>query len=224
MFNPADIAQLRARTWLNNQITGRPIHTGTMAVRDFALNNIFKGKPEYKRFAQYLTGGVKDDVITELSPEVKAKIVEAHNKGQYRDREWGFYDLNKDGELEYHDKTINYDGTKNDWVTKPKSTEHLQLYTDYNPNKPYTALSAAQNQLGNIDSFTPTGDGGFLLKDKYSVTPDEYGDTWNRVHDLQEGGPVAAWLYRAAKALGTNRDFRYEVPFSKEEMQQYSQP
>jgi len=217
MFNPADIAQLRARTWLNNQITGRPVHPGTMAVRDFALNNIFKGKPEYKRFAQYLTGGVKDDVITELSPEVKAKVVEAHNKGLYPDRQEGTYYEDKEGNLKY------WDGTEGGVAFKPDLTStKLSTYDEFDPKNKYIASSATQNQLGNIDSFEPDGKGGFMLKDKWRVTEEPVRDTLLDIHDLQEGGPLAALLYRGAKMLGTNKDFDYKVPFSKEEMEMYS--
>tara|TARA_B100000427_G_C15450106_1_gene569183 strand:+ start:483 stop:1121 length:639 start_codon:yes stop_codon:yes gene_type:complete len=212
MFNPTDVAHLRARTWLNNQIIGRPIHPATLTARDHVLDKVLQDKPEYKRFVQYLTGGVKDDVITELSPEVKAKVVEAHNKGLYPERQERIYYKDKEGNLHYMDNQANLTSTK------------LSTYPEFDPENKYIASSATQNQLGNIDSFEPDGEGGFILKDKWSVTPEPGTDRWDYVHDLQEGGPLAAWLYRGAKALGTNRDFRYKVPFSAEEMQQYSQP
>jgi len=182
----------------------------TMGIRDKALDKTLKDKPEYKRFVQYLTGGVKDDVITELSPEVKAKVVEAHNKGLYPERQERIYYEDKEGNLQYTDNTTDLTSTK------------LSTYPEFDPKNKYIASSATQNQLGNIDSFEPDGKGGFILKDKWSVTPEPDTDRWNYVHDLQEGGPLAALLYRGAKMLGTNKDFDYKVPFSKEEMEMYS--
>ncbi len=105
-------------------------------------------------------------------------------------------------------------------TVKPDSTR-LNTYTQARPLGDYESDPRLTYQVGDIDSFEPTGDGGYVLKDLWTVTPDST-DTFMNVYDLNEGGWPAALLYRGAQALGTNKPFSYEVPFSAEEMKQYS--
>ena len=239
MFNSIDEARLRAKKWLADKITSPE----TMAVRDRLLDNdYFNNKaPHAKRFIQYLTGGVEGDVITELPSELKQKVVEAHNNNNYLDRHSELWAWRPDGhvmnsatgENKYADKETYWtsDMGVNERMVKhpiepsrikPDSTR-LNTYTQIRPTSDYQSDPRLTYQVGDIDSFEPDGKGGYVLKDLWTVTPDD-SDTFNYVYDLNEGGWPAALLYQGAKALGTNRDFRYEVPFSADEMQRYSQP
>ena len=216
----------------------------TMAVRDRLLNNdYFNNKvPHAKRFLQYLTGGVKGDVITELPEDLKASVIEAHYKDNYPERKdgtWWAYkgmynspdkkyilndELGKRKET-YWDSDMDIDEILVKEPARyrepnPLSTK-LSTYYNVNPEKgDYINDERINYQVGNIDSFEPDGKGGYILNDVWTVTEEEY-DRPFEVYDLMEGGPLAALLYRGAKALGTNKPFRYAVPFSKEEMLRY---
>ncbi len=237
MSNPFDQARLRAKEWIANKITSPE----TMAIRDRLLdNNYFNNEaPHAKRFIQYLTGGVKGDVITELPSELKQKVVEAHNNDNYLDRHNELWAWRGDGhvmdsatgENKYANKETYWNSdmgvnermekfTLHPSTVKPDSTR-LNTYTQARPLGDYESDPRLTYQVGDIDSFEPTGDGGYVLKDLWTVTPDST-DTFMNVYDLNEGGWPAALLYRGAQALGTNKPFSYEVPFSAEEMKKYS--
>ena len=254
MLNPIAEARLRAKEWLANKITS----SETMAVRDRLLDNdYFNNKaPHAKRFIQYLTGGVKGDVIRELPPELKQKVVEAYksninwpdasNFPERRTEDWGeVIDKNKNNPYPFYNPETGEDlhavgkgATTTYWDTDMPmnerkvvikynfpieanpSSNRLSTYPQANPWNNYQADERLQNQVGDIDSFEPDGKGGYFLRDLWTVTP-ERDDTFLDIHDLQEGGWPAALLYRGAEALGTNKPFRYEVPFSAEEMQQW---
>ena len=219
----------------------------TMAVRDRLLdNNYFNNKvPHAKRFLQYLTGGVKGDVITELPEDLKASVIEAHYKDNYPKRKdstwWPYkgmdgspadnYILNDEfGKRKetYWDSDMDIDEI---YVKEPKygapnplSTQ-LSTYYNLDPEKgDYIKESGYDErinyQVGNIDSFEPDGKGGYTLNDVWTVTETDHDKPFE-VYDVMEGGPLATLLYRGAKFLGTNKPFRYAVPFSKEEMLKY---
>ena len=194
----------------------------TMSGRDKLLHNILKDKPEYKRFIQYLTGGVKGDKITELSPEVKQDVIRAHHRGMYPERdEYRVKEYNP--ELDKQELVIN------DLLAKGKITheEHQKrldkIWFEKNPNynpksnllSTYTQPSRTANQLGHA-TLTPTEDGA-ILRDRWKVDemPD---DKFHQMYDLQEGGTKAALAYRASKFLGINRPFDYEVPLTNREL------
>jgi len=250
MFTPIDEARLRAKEWLANKITS----SETMAARDRLLDNdYFNNKaPHAKRFIQYLTGGVEGDVITELPSELKQKVVEAYEWNNFPERrteDWSeMIDKNKNNPYPFYNPKTGEDlhavgkgATTTYWDTDMPTNERnvvvkynfpieanassnrLSTYPQASPWNDYQADERLQNQVGDIDSFESDGKGGYVLKDRWTVTP-EREDTFLDIHDLQEGGWPAALLYQGAKALGTNKDFRYEVPFSAEEMQRYSQP
>jgi hypothetical protein len=216
----------------------------TMAVRDRLLDNdYFNNKvPHAKRFLQYLTGGVKGDVITELPEDLKASVIEAHYKDNYPERKdstwWAYkgmdgspadkYILNDEfGKRKetYWDSDMDIDEI---YVNEPKKygapnplSTKLSTYYNVDPEKgDYISNKKINYQVGDIDSFTPDGKGGYTLNDVWTVTETDYDKPFE-VFDLMEGGPLATLLYRGAKALGTNKPFRYAVPFSKEEMLRY---
>jgi len=216
----------------------------TMAVRDRLLDNdYFNNKvPHAKRFLQYLTGGVKGDVITELPDDLKASVIEAHYKDNYperKDSDWRVY-KGIDGSSE--DKYVlkdNFGNRKETYWDSGMDTDEILIKTPrehgaFNPLS--TKLSTYYNldpekgnyinddrinyQVGDIDSFEPDGKGGYTLNDVWTVTETNHDQPFE-VYDVQEGGPLATLLYRGAKFLGTNKPFRYAVPFSKEEMLEY---
>ena len=55
----------------------------TKRVRDKLLDK-FKTPEDYKRYAQYLTGGqVNDKIVTELPANVKQEVIDAHHENLY---------------------------------------------------------------------------------------------------------------------------------------------
>tara|TARA_R100001082_G_scaffold106927_1_gene80287 strand:- start:498 stop:1250 length:753 start_codon:yes stop_codon:yes gene_type:complete len=178
-----------------NQIRKNPL-----GIRDAFLNKI--GTPEhYKRFAQYLTGGVKDDVVTELPRNILLDVVGEHVRGAYPDRDKTINATNKDGSK----LTIanpSYD---------PNSTQLSTYGSDY------TGSMRTAGSLGNT-GFIPVKDEqgnltGYRIKDTYDVDPDPDYKAWKSPHhaDLVEGGWLAARAHDVAKKLGTAKDFKYDV-------------
>ena len=170
----------------------------TKTARDKLLNRF----PEhYKRFGQYLTGGtVGNKDITELPDHIKKHIVEAHHLNQYPDRKRSpvlkkdsFYGKKGDPNPEYN----------------PKSNT-LRLYNF--PDE--TSLS-----LGHVQ-FKPDKKGGATMTDIWDV------DSFNSSKplrgyksDLVEGGKLAARAYDVSKWLGINRNLKYNVKFSRKDLQ-----
>ena len=182
----------------------------TMSGRDRLLNKILKDKPQYKRFIQYLTGGVKGDKITTLSSKVKEDVIRAHQAGNYPNRNEYLEDKLTGG--------IQYKNTKEKGFHKaenPAYNPNSNLLSTYGVPDKYEANSRTMNQLGHA-LLIPT-DTGAILKDKWKVDemPD---DKWNRMFDLSEGGVPAALAYRVSKFFGLNKAFDYEVPFTNKEL------
>ena len=122
----------------------------TMGGRDRLLNKILKDKPEYKRFIQYLTGGIKGDKITTLSPKVKEDVIRAHQAGNYPDRTQylpGAYIHTKEKGLQK--------------VENPAYNPNSNLLSTYDEPKKYKANSRTQNQLGHA-LLIPTDTGAVL--------------------------------------------------------------
>ena len=181
-----------------NQIRKNPL-----GIRDAILDKL--GTPEhYKRFAQYLTGGVKGDVVNELPRNILLDVVGEHVRGAYPDR----------------DKTITVDGSYYEDGSKvtipnkdydPKST----LLSTYGSG--YTGSKRTLGSLGHLNFVPEKNDKGELIgyriKDTWDVDPDRNYKPWKSKHhsDLIEGGVVAARAHDLAKKLGTAKDFKYDV-------------
>tara|TARA_R100000458_G_C8256153_1_gene232273 strand:- start:288 stop:926 length:639 start_codon:yes stop_codon:yes gene_type:complete len=169
----------------------------TKAARDKLLNRF----PEhYKRFGQYLTGGtVGNKDITELPAHIKKEIVKAHHENRYPER-------NKPPVFE-KDSFWGKKGEPNP-AYKPKS-DLLHLYDASNE----TALS-----LGHV-RFKPDKEGGATMTDVYDVDEWKPKPLRGIKSDLAEGGQLAARAYDLSRWLGINKDLKYNVKFSRKDLQ-----
>jgi len=180
-----------------NQIRKNPL-----GIRDAVLDKL--GTPEhYKRFAQYLTGGVKGGVVNELPRNILLDVVGEHMRGAYPDRDKTITAENKDG------STLTIDNKNYD----PKST----LLSTYGSG--YTGSKRTLGSLGHLN-FVPEKNEkgeltGYRIKDTWDVDPDHNYKPWKSGHhgDLIEGGAVAARAYDIFGKGGLNiaKDFKYDV-------------
>ena len=178
-----------------NQIRKNPL-----GIRDAVLDKL--GTPEhYKRFAQYLTGGVKGGVVNELPRNILLDVVGEHMRGAYPDRDKTITGENKDGST-FTMPNKDYD---------PKST----LLSTYASG--YTGSKRTLGSLGHLN-FVPEKNEkgeliGYRIKDTWDVDPDPDYKAWKSPDhsDLIEGGVVAARAHDLAKKLGTAKGFKYDV-------------
>ena len=178
-----------------NQIRKNPL-----GIRDTILDKL--GTPEhYKRFAQYLTGGVKGDVVTELPRNILLDVVGEHIRGAYPDRDKTITALELDGS-KFTIPNRDYD---------PKST----LLSTYESG--YTGSKRTLGSLGHLNFVPEKNDKGELtgyrIIDTWDVDPDPDYKAWKSPHhdDLIEGGVVAARAHDLANKLGTAKPFKYDV-------------
>ena len=165
-----------------------------------ARDKLLENQPEHvKRYIQYLTGGtVGNKTITKLPDKVKKEVIEAHLANQYPERKDQF--LPKD----------SYYGKKGD--PNPKWNPKSNLLKLYNKS-PETHKS-----LGHVQ-FTPDGQGGYTLTDIYDVDETRHKPLRGFTTDLAEGGPRAAYAYDISKFLGINKNLKYNVKFTRKDLQ-----
>ena len=180
-----------------NQIRKNPL-----GIRDAVLDKL--GTPEhYKRFVQYLTGGVKGDVVTELPRNILLDVVGEHIRGAYPNRDKTISAPTKDG------GTITIDNRN----YNPKST----LLSTYGSG--YTGSKRTLGSLGHLNFVPEKNDKGELIgyriKDTWDVDPDPDYKAWQSPHhsDLVEGGVVAARAHDFFGKEGLNiaKPFKYDV-------------
>tara|TARA_Y100001968_G_scaffold123663_1_gene112627 strand:+ start:2779 stop:3891 length:1113 start_codon:yes stop_codon:yes gene_type:complete len=209
-----------------NQVRKNPL-----GIRDAFLNKI--GTPEhYKRFAQYLTGGVKGDVVTELPRNILLDVVGEHVRGAYPDRDKQI-PLSPE-EIQAKEHAINTAASFGELTPQEASKQWNHLIhgeggfkpnPNYNPKSTllstygsgYTGSKRTLGSLGHLNFVPEKNDKGELIgyriKDTWDVDPDRNYKPWKSKHhgDLIEGGVVAARAYDLAKKLGTAKDFKYDV-------------
>jgi len=183
-----------------NQVRKNPL-----GIRDAFLNKI--GTPEhYKRFAQYLTGGVKGDVVTELPRNILLDVVGEHVRGAYPDR---------DKQIPHPNNPEGLSDLGPAWMDNPAYDPKSTLLSTYGSG--YTGSKRTLGSLGHLNFVPEKNDKGELIgyriKDTWDVDPDRNYKPWKSKHhgDLIEGGVVAARAYDLAKKLGTAKDFKYDV-------------
>ena len=200
-----------------NQIRKNPL-----GIRDAVLDKL--GTPEhYKRFAQYLTGGVKGDVVTELPRNILLDVVGEHVRGAYpeRDEQVLVHD--------YHDqvKAAKESGNEKLWESLVHGKAGLINNPDYDPKSTllstygsgYTGSKRTLGSLGHLNFVPEKNDQGELIgyriKDIWDVDPDRNYKPWKSKHhgDLIEGGRVAARAHDffGKEGLGIAKPFEYNV-------------
>ena len=165
-----------------------------------ARDKLLKNQPEHvKRYIQYLTGGtVGDKTITKLPDKVKKEVIEAHLANQYPERQNEF--LLKD----------SYYGKKGD--PNPEYNPKSNLLKLYNKS-PETHMS-----LGHVQ-FISDGQGGYTMTDTYDVDETRHKPLRGFTTDLAEGGAPAAYAYDISKFLGINKNLKYNVKFTRKDLQ-----
>tara|TARA_A200000159_G_scaffold49212_1_gene45435 strand:- start:186 stop:836 length:651 start_codon:yes stop_codon:yes gene_type:complete len=193
-----------------NSLEGRLLKLGitnnlSKRARDVLLDK-FKAPEDYKRFAQYLSGGtVGNKPITELPADVKQEVIDAHKANRYPERNRSPL-LTKDG----------FYGKKGD--PNPK----------YNPDSNllslYKSSNEARRSLGHVQ-YIPDGKGGYTMTDTWDVDEWKFNQGANSglplrgYHtDLLEGGQLAARAYDLSRWLGINKPFKYNVKFSRDDL------
>ena len=220
----------------------------SMQARDFILDKTLSPDQEHlKRYAQYLTGGVKDNVITDLPAGVRSDVKASHLKEDYPERretiwkdssevsaeEKKIQDQLKSGEITFEESQKQWNSLifgKDASKANPGYNPESNLLSTYGTQSGYQMVNAegkaefhkgSNRTLGSIGhaQFTPNADGSYTLTDKYDVDHDPKYKSGRGTHaDLQEGGQVASRMYVVAKFLGINKEFDYKVNFSKEEL------
>ena len=183
-----------------NQIRKNPL-----GIRDAILDKL--GTPEhYKRFAQYLTGGVKGDVVNELPRNILLDVVGEHVRGAYPDR---------DKQIPHPNNPEGLSDLGPAWMDNPAYDPKSTLLSTYGSG--YTGSKRTLGSLGHLNFVPEKNDKGELIgnriKDTWDVDPDRNYKPWKSKHhsDLIEGGVVAARAHDLAKKLGTAKDFKYDV-------------
>lgn len=191
-----------------------------LKIRDNVLDTL-KTPEHYKRFAQYLTGGVEGDVVTELPDEILQDVIGEHVRGAYPDRDQkiphpNIQQLEDDAKAAGDEEKWNsivhgMGGFIDNPAYDPKST----LLSTYGSG--YTGSKRTLGSLGHIN-FVPQKDEagnliGYRIKDTWDVDPDSNYKPWKSPHhpDLIEGGVVAARLHDASSALKIAKPFKYDV-------------
>jgi len=174
--------------------------TNPLSIRDTVLDAI-QTPEHYKRFIQYLTGGVQGDVVDKLPRNILLDVVGEHLRGAYPDRDKTVTAENKDG------STLTIDN--------PSYNPNSTLLSTYGSG--YTGSKRTLGSLGHLD-FSPQYDAdnnliGYRIKDKWDVDHDPDYKAWESPHhtDLIEGGIVAARANDLANKLGTAKGFNYDV-------------
>tara|TARA_Y100001951_G_C11278139_1_gene263363 strand:- start:490 stop:1524 length:1035 start_codon:yes stop_codon:yes gene_type:complete len=183
-----------------NQIRKNPL-----GIRDAVLDKI--GTPEhYKRFAQYLTGGVKGDVVTDLPRNILLDVVGEHVRGAYP---------NRDKQIPHINNPEGLSDLGPAWMDNPNYDPKSTLLSTYGSG--YTGSKRTLGSLGHLNFVPEKNDKGELIgyriKDTWDVDPDRNYKPWKSKHhgDLIEGGVIAARAHDLAKKFGTAKDFKYDV-------------
>ena len=193
-------ATLGIRGLIANQIRKNPL-----SIRDAVLDKL--GTPEhYKRFAQYLTGGVKGDVVTELPRNILLDVVGEHVRGAYP---------NRDKQIPHPNNPEGLSDLGPAWMDNPNYDPKSTLLSTYGSG--YTGSKRTLGSLGHLNLVPEKNEKGELtgyrIKDTWDVDPDPKYKAWKSPHhsDLIEGGVVAARAHDVANKLGTAKSFKYNV-------------
>ena len=185
-----------------NQIRKNPL-----GIRDAILDKL--GTPEhYKRFAQYLTGGVKGDVVNELPRNILLDVVGEHVRGAYPDR---------DKQIPHPNNPEGLSDLGPAWMDNPAYDPKSTLLSTYGSG--YTGSKRTLGSLGHLNFVPEKNDKGELIgyriKDTWDVDPDRNYKPWKSKHhgDLIEGGRVAARAHDffGKEGLGIAKPFEYNV-------------
>ena len=185
-----------------NQIRKNPL-----GIRDAILDKL--GTPEhYKRFAQYLTGGVKGDVVNELPRNILLDVVGEHVRGAYPDR---------DKQIPHPNNPEGLSDLGPAWMDNPAYDPKSTLLSTYGSG--YTGSKRTLGSLGHLNFVPEKNDKGELIgyriKDIWDVDPDRNYKPWKSKHhgDLIEGGRVAARAHDffGKEGLGIAKPFEYNV-------------
>ncbi len=196
------------------------IKENPLGIRDTALNTL-RVPEHYKRFAQYLTGGVEGDVINELPRNILLDVVGEHVRGAYPDR---------DKRIPVEDYQQQVDAAKDSgneqlWYSLVHGQAGMRDNPNYDPESTllstygsdYTGSKRTLGSLGHLNFVPEKNDEGKLIgyriKDTWDVDPDPSYKAWKSPHhkDLIEGGVVAARAHDIATKLGTAKKFKYDV-------------
>lgn len=186
--------------WGLNEIRKNPL-----GIRDNVLNTL-KVPEHYKRFAQYLTGGVKGDVVTELPRNILLDVVGEHVRGAYP---------NRDRQIPHPNNPEGLSDLGPAWAPNPDYDPKSTLLSTYGSG--YTGSKRTLGSLGHLNFVPEKNDQGELIgyriKDTWDVDPDPKYKAWKSPHhaDLIEGGVVAARANDVANKLGTAKPFKYDV-------------
>ena len=183
-----------------NQIRKNPL-----GIRDTVLDAI-QTPEHYKRFIQYLTGGVQGDVVDKLPRNILLDVVGEHLRGAYPNRNKQIPNPN------------NPEGLADlgpAWAPNPDYDPKSTLLSTYGSG--YTGSKRTLGSLGHLD-FSPQYDAdnnliGYRIKDKWDVDHDPDYKAWKSPHhaDLIEGGVVSARANDLANKFGTAKGFNYDV-------------
>ena len=185
-----------------NQIRKNPL-----GIRDAILDKL--GTPEhYKRFAQYLTGGVKGDVVNELPRNILLDVVGEHVRGAYPDR---------DKQIPHPNNPEGLSDLGPAWAPNPNYDPKSTLLSTYGSG--YKGSKRTLGSLGHLNYVPEKNDKGELIgyriKDIWDVDPDRNYKPWKSKHhgDLIEGGRVAARAHDffGKEGLGIAKPFEYNV-------------
>jgi len=179
--------------------------TNPLSIRDTVLDAI-QTPEHYKRFIQYLTGGVQGDVVDKLPRNILLDVVGEHLRGAYP---------NRDKQIPNPNNPKGLSDLGPAWVPNPNYDPNSTLLSTYGSG--YTGSKRTLGSLGHLD-FSPQYDAdnnliGYRIKDKWDVDHDPNYKAWKSPHhaDLIEGGIVAARANDLANKLGTAKGFNYDV-------------
>ncbi len=237
------IGELPGKLWRNSTqgklLKGAITNKYTMRARDSLLSKLPEDKEHLKRFAQYLTGGVEGNVVTDLPKTVRQDVKASHLRGDYPEREATILAPDYEKKVNAAKKS----GNEELWNALVHGNAGEIKNPNYNPNSNLLSTYSTRS-LYNIDGkleggtmrtagsighaqFKQNKDGSHTLTDKYDVDPPESFDTPDlknpyipfiskRHPDLREGGWAAARAYDVSRFLGINKDFNYKVNFPAE--------